>query len=1308
MGVTGLWKLIEPCGKPVPVETLEGKVLAVDISIWLHQVVKGFQDNKGSALNNAHLLGLFHRLCKLLYYRVRPVFIFDGCVPQLKRETIARRQQQRSKLSNEADRIQALLLQSLAKEKVVQQALGTNAELLLKSPSKRPAAGKSNKTDDDDLFKLPELPASATQLNEADSELEDQDFASTSATSDSSFDESTARHSYNASLQAIDVRSHHFKNLPADVRHEILTDIKETRKQSSWGRLHELPARSDDFCSFQMKRLLKRRAVQESLEQAEQEMGGHTLTYAELSDFFSEEGIVTPTAIEESTRQISSDEHTRFLLVRDLKKKALEDSQKALKIKCETIKEEEPEEASDEKPSTSAMAVKKSTEGCDVEKKELGPEYDTDLAMALALSLEESGKVYDEKDYDYDSDQDLRLNREQSKQLRHAAKGPARAYMIEYGGMNDEEVENIMEATQLNNTQDLEAFLHDTKVNSETPGDDLANTSYEEARLLSMAIEESKKTHAEDLAKQEKIQTIDSDTDSDMEEVVDSSSSIMPSKPNLEICVDIKDALNKDDDLFADIFDIDTKQSKDSTKDSEIKIIEIIDKEMLNIKTAEPTKSKESTIEGKNPSEEIVEESILLTDSEKQVVPEEEPVEVIEKVFSPDLMPIATLSKDELGELKEKATDFNIKPKTIKSATALNSLLYDLKKQTEEVKNIKLESIKLSNSTVIELSSDDEASKATVPSISKDVIELCDSDNATAEDRTSPNKTPSKRKAITDFFETSYKIKRTPDKPSEADVTPPTTPKVKQPFYIKRTPKSGKKRAGDELSDEGISPTKKSSKAAKSLFEANEPEKVEPVNTQVTILVNYYFMLIFIVTNLCSQDLINDAADALKSQKTNEELQAMASSLAQERRDLEVERNRQDRMGMSISQRMSNDCQELLRLFGIPYIVAPMEAEAQCAFLNAVELTNGTITDDSDIWLFGGRTVYKNFFAQNKHVLEFRAEQIEQTFNCNRGKLIQLACLVGSDYTTGEFGIIYDMKTLKQIRFNYSGIHGIGAVTALEILASFSSTTQMESTPTVFSMQSVLSTLVKFRDWWQSHKNSNLPIGSSARLSLRKKLKNIELHEGFPSSSVVEAYLSPTVDDNRDAFSWGSPDVESIREFARKSFGWTTSKIDDILMPVIKKINEKKIQGSIRNYFTAKSALRVQQPQVSKRVQIAIDKMSGKIDTETPEKPKRAPRRSRKKPIETQEASTTDESADCEPNPTRLKRGKRKSADGGNVDLSDTPSTSNIASKPAKCARIPSTREIIPQRERDMEKMRENKAKAAEILKASTKTVSKK
>ncbi|XP_015035513.2 DNA repair protein complementing XP-G cells homolog isoform X1 [Drosophila pseudoobscura] len=1258
MGVTGLWKLIEPCGKPVPVETLEGKILAVgessisrlceiisnfncnhalaDISIWLHQVVKGFQDNKGSALNNAHLLGLFHRLCKLLYYRVRPVFIFDGCTPQLKRDTIARRQQQRNKLSNEADRIQALLLQSLAREKVVQQALGKNAELLLKSPVKRPPPSKS-KNDDDDLFKLPELPALAAGQDNPDESDQDLDYTSATATSDSSFDESTARHAYNSSLQAIDVKSQNFKNLPADVRHEILTDIKETRKQSSWGRLHELPARSDDFCSFQMKRLLKRRAVQESLEQAEQEMGGHTLTYSELCDFFSEEGIVTPTAIEQSTRQISSDEHTRFLLVRDLKKKALESTKTEMKM--ETIEElpETKPPVDEEKPSTSGKA----------ETVEMGTEYDADLAQALALSLEESTtKVYDEKDYDYDSDQELRLNRAQSKQLRHAAKGPARAYMIEYGGMNDEEVGNIMESTQLNDTQSLEHLLGTTVVPV-----DIANDSVEEAKQLSKAIEESKKSLLED-----KVQIIDTDTDSDLEEVVETKASA-----GLEIRLDITNNLKPTNDLFADIFEEDSGKEKaaDESEDDE-DFIEVPESEELNI--IEDSQEKPITDET-SPGTEIIE----VKESQEEIPTEQEEnketADTSQEKTKPDLDSILNDLKKEteaVKEIKLAVDEPETKPKPV-----LSSILDDLQKEIAAVKNIKLEQVKLNNSTIIEVSSDDEAvSKVKGNANTEEVIELCDSDD-NQKQRISPNKTPSKNKSIKDFFDTSYVVKRTPDKSPVADNgTPPGTPKVPQPFYRKRTPKSDRKRAagGSDDSDEGVSPTKRSSKASKSLFEGNDPE-TEPPKT------------------VDPEELIRDAAETLKSQKTSEELQSMADNLAQERKDLEIERNRQDRMGMSISQRMSTDCQELLRLFGIPYIVAPMEAEAQCAFLNATELTHGTITDDSDIWLFGGRTVYKNFFAQNKHVLEFRAEQIEQTFNCNRGKLIQLACLVGSDYTTG--------------------IHGIGAVTAMEILASFS-TTLDASSPASSGNQSVLATLVRFRDWWQAHKSTSLPPGSSARLALRKKLKNIELHEGFPNMAVVEAYLDPKVDDNRDAFSWGSPDVESIREFTRKSFGWTTSKTDDILQPVIKKINEKKIQGSIRNYFTAKSALRVQQPQVSKRVQSAIDKMSGKIDAETPEKPKKVVRTRRAK-----KAATEAESADVESEakPVRPKRGKRKASTTETPD--EQPSTSQPTPKPGKCPRIPDPTEIIPQRERDLEQMRLNKARAAEVMKKAAKSTKK-
>lgn len=69
--------------------------------------------------------------------------------------------------------------------------------------------------------------------------------------------------------------------------------------------------------------------------------------------------------------------------------------------------------------------------------------------------------------------------------------------------------------------------------------------------------------------------------------------------------------------------------------------------------------------------------------------------------------------------------------------------------------------------------------------------------------------------------------------------------------------------------------------------------------------------------------------------------------------------------------------QELLRLFGVPFLVAPTEAEAQCAALDRADHTHGTITDDSDVWLFGGRHVYRNFFSQNKHVEHYQFSDMQ-------------------------------------------------------------------------------------------------------------------------------------------------------------------------------------------------------------------------------------------------------------------------------------------------------------------------------------------
>lgn len=56
MGVTGLWSLLTPVARPIALETLAGRRLAIDSSIWLYQFQLAMRDKKtGEALVGAHI-----------------------------------------------------------------------------------------------------------------------------------------------------------------------------------------------------------------------------------------------------------------------------------------------------------------------------------------------------------------------------------------------------------------------------------------------------------------------------------------------------------------------------------------------------------------------------------------------------------------------------------------------------------------------------------------------------------------------------------------------------------------------------------------------------------------------------------------------------------------------------------------------------------------------------------------------------------------------------------------------------------------------------------------------------------------------------------------------------------------------------------------------------------------------------------------------------------------------------------------------------------------------------------------------------
>ena len=129
-------------------------------------------------------------------------------------------------------------------------------------------------------------------------------------------------------------------------------------------------------------------------------------------------------------------------------------------------------------------------------------------------------------------------------------------------------------------------------------------------------------------------------------------------------------------------------------------------------------------------------------------------------------------------------------------------------------------------------------------------------------------------------------------------------------------------------------------------------------------------------------------------------------------RELEKEENR----ATTVTELMYEQCQKLLKLFGLPFIVSPGEAEAQCAYLDSIGLVHGSITDDSDVWLFGGKTVYKNFFEREKFVEKFTMAEIEGRLMINRSNLICLAMMLGSDYCDGieNIGPVHGMEVLEE------------------------------------------------------------------------------------------------------------------------------------------------------------------------------------------------------------------------------------------------------------------------------------------------------
>ncbi|XP_028653288.1 flap endonuclease GEN homolog 1 [Erpetoichthys calabaricus] len=93
MGVNDLWSILDPVRESVPLQSLNGKILAVDLSLWICEA-KNVKEMMGR-VNKPHLRNLFFRVSSLILMGVKLIFVMEGEAPKLKAETMKKRLEMR-------------------------------------------------------------------------------------------------------------------------------------------------------------------------------------------------------------------------------------------------------------------------------------------------------------------------------------------------------------------------------------------------------------------------------------------------------------------------------------------------------------------------------------------------------------------------------------------------------------------------------------------------------------------------------------------------------------------------------------------------------------------------------------------------------------------------------------------------------------------------------------------------------------------------------------------------------------------------------------------------------------------------------------------------------------------------------------------------------------------------------------------------------------------------------------------------------------------------------------------------------------
>ncbi|EXL89610.1 DNA excision repair protein ERCC-5 [Fusarium oxysporum f. sp. conglutinans race 2 54008] len=1233
MGVTGLWTVVQPCARPTNLATLNRKRLAVDASIWIYQFLKAVRDKEGNALRNSHVVGFFRRICKLLWFGIQPVFVFDGGAPILKRQTIQHRKRRREGRREDAVRtagkLLAVQMQRIAEEDHDRRRRDRERDISAREEQQQEVIPDASQLvyDDEALLSQNEIQKGRTFRKQDAYHLPDLDGGGIAAMGKPDDPrimsveelEEYARQFHDGEdinlydFSKIDFDGEFFKSLPAPDRYNILNAARlrsRLRMGLSKEQLEEMFPDRMAFSRFQIERVKERNHLTQRL-MYEVGMTGTDLTL----------GV---------NARVAGEKNREYILVKNegaeggwalgvvSRDKDVGEAHKpidvdAIQVQYQSKEDEEEEEEDFEdvpieglnrlpKPSPAQVASYQAAQDIAARRRLIYGNHRQESSPQGEESLFVGGNIGN-TDVLFEQPPEEALHDDEEDDLNRAI---AMSLRNQHGVGQESDHEEEFEDVPMEAPKWTQKSVDAQKPITAKGGSMIAHIVNNRA---SAAVPR----------RQERDTAADSDSDEDMQTMLAKARMKKKPQPKPKFVPVVENKKNPFDGPLP-FPKLDWGSSLFGKK-----------------KAPEAGPNKKSEVADENPTVLNDEEDDMAGGFERELQDENAPRPL------PPWLTDDTDIRESLKKQQETEREIN---NADRQAAEEEERLYRRKMQDQLIH--------------IDSSSDDDSDVEVlekVPSPKKpaqkepSTIDVEDETEKIKEASLPNEESESTEKASTLTHEREDALEQVADKaeePSpEAEAQGLADRTVEEPTVHSAQEDGDKPRESEspEPEFEDVVPTNVVTEAAAEksptpIFEELPSIGVPAVEGTQEL-------------DIDDDGLFDDVEYDEFSDPGDEELMAQMAEEAEEHarfaselnnktaeqnkedyeRELRALRNQQKkdrRDADEVTQVMITECQALLRLFGIPYITAPMEAEAQCAELVRLGLVDGIVTDDSDTFLFGGTRVYKNMFNSNKFVECYLVGDIEKELSLSREQLISLAHLLGSDYT--------------------EGLPGVGPVTAVEILSEFPGKSGLEN----------------FREWWRSVQSQTRPKDADVSTPFRKKFRKSQgtklfLPPGFPNPAVYDAYLHPEVDDSNENFQWGVPDVEGLRQFLMATIGWSKERTDEVLVPVIKDMNKRDREGTqsnITRFFGgsvgvgAKEAFAPRQKaQGSKRMAAAVDRLRANVADEEPRgaenggKRKRASRRNAVAPVDEEEyAEEVGDEGDEESTSRGRGKGKRARA----------------------------------------------------------------